>query len=692
MTSELSYPRQRARTRGFTLGAPRTISVSRDGRRVFFLRSRGGTDPVTCLWALDVETGDERLLADPAELLGTGGDELFATERARRERAREQAGGIVSYATDPDSGVVTFLLGDRAWLVRTDSGDVRDLPTAAPAFDPRPDTNGRRVAYVHDGALRVVDTWDDSDRALAEPDGPAVSWGLAEFIAAEEMRRDRGFWWAPDGSRLLAARVDNAPVRRWYVADAANPANPPTELAYPAAGTPNADVTLWLVGLDGGRAAVDWDRAAFPYVVTARWHERALLLLVQSRDQRTIRVLDVDPATGATTLRHEETDPAWLEIVPGTPALTDGGGFVWTADVRGVRRLRLDGVPGTPPELHVRTVLDVDGDTVLFAGSREPTEVQLWTYGPDGLAPVTDAPGVHTGRRAGGTTVVASAYPDTPGVTVSIRRDAAEVARIASHAATPPFAPRVSFVRAGNRGLRTAVVLPRGYQSGSGRLPVLMTPYGGPHAQRVIARQGAYLDDQWFADQGFAVVVADGRGSPGRGPAWERAIRGDVAGPVLEDQVEALSGAAERCPDLDLSRVGIRGWSFGGFLAALAVLRRPDVFHAAVAGAPVTDWRFYDTHYTERYLGHPDEEPENYERSSLLGDAGKLERPLMLIHGLADDNVVAAHTLRLSSALLAAGRPHTVLPLSGVTHMTPQEVVAENLLHLQVDFLRRSLG
>jgi dipeptidyl-peptidase-4 len=174
---------------------------------------------------------------------------------------------------------------------------------------------------------------------------------------------------------------------------------------------------------------------------------------------------------------------------------------------------------------------------------------------------------------------------------------------------------------------------------------------------------------------------------------WERAIRGDFAGPVLEDQITALEEAARLHPDaLDLGRVGIRGWSFGGWLAALAVLRRPDVFHAGVAGAPVTDWALYDTHYTERYLGHPDKEPETYTRNSLLDDAPKLERPLLIIHGLADDNVVAAHTLRLSAALLAAGRPHTVLPLSGVTHMTPQEVVAENLLHLQVDFLRKALS
>jgi dipeptidyl-peptidase-4 len=196
---------------------------------------------------------------------------------------------------------------------------------------------------------------------------------------------------------------------------------------------------------------------------------------------------------------------------------------------------------------------------------------------------------------------------------------------------------------------------------------------------------------QWFADQGFAVVVCDGAGTPGRGSAWEREVFGDLAQPVLDDQVSALAGAAEETGILDLARVGIRGWSFGGYLAALAVLRRPDVFHAAVAGAPVTDWRLYDTHYTERYLGNPTVDAGPYERTSLLTGANNLTRPLLLIHGLADDNVVAAHTLQFSSALVAAGRPHEVLPLSGVSHMTPQEVVAENLLLLQLEFLRRHL-
>lgn len=192
------------------------------------------------------------------------------------------------------------------------------------------------------------------------------------------------------------------------------------------------------------------------------------------------------------------------------------------------------------------------------------------------------------------------------------------------------------------------------------------------------------------------MIVADGRGAPGRSPGWEKAIRDNFV-LTLDDQIDALHGLAEQGFPLDLDRVAIRGWSYGGYLAALAVLRRPDVFHAGIAGAPVTDWRLYDTHYTERYLGDPAAQPDVYAANSLVTDDGLTEpadpvRPLMVIHGLADDNVVAAHTLRLSSALLAAGRPHEVLPLSGVTHMTPQEQVAENLLLLQVDFLKRSLG
>jgi len=236
--------------------------------------------------------------------------------------------------------------------------------------------------------------------------------------------------------------------------------------------------------------------------------------------------------------------------------------------------------------------------------------------------------------------------------------------------------------------------LARYRRDGGPALPVLLDPYGGPHAQRVVQAHNAHLTSQWFADQGFAVVVVDGRGTPGRGTDFERAVFRDLAAGVLADQVAGLHEAAEQVGVLDLTRVAIRGWSFGGYLAALAVLERPDVFHAAVAGAPVTEWRLYDTHYTERYLGDPNgpEGADTYDANSLIPLAGRLHRPLLLIHGLADDNVVAAHSLQFSAALLAAGRPHELLALVGVTHMTPQEVIAENLLLHQLDFLRRHLG
>jgi dipeptidyl-peptidase 4 len=715
-----SFPRQQARTRHFTLGAPRSFQVTPDGQHVLFLRSRGGSDPVTCLWALDVGSGTERLVADPAALGGDGADEPDA-ERARRERAREIAEGIVAFATDAAASIAVFALAGSAYAVSLrpgGSGPVR-LGTRSPVIDPRPDPSGAMVAYVSNGAVRVCGlgrpggaAGSERDRQLIGPDGaPDLTFGLAEFLAAEEMGRLRGYWWAPDGSALLVARVDESPVRRWHIADPANPDRPPAPVRYPAAGTPNADVTLLLAGLDGTTVPVQWDTDRFCYLASVRWDEHGPpLLLVQARDQRLARLLEVDTGTGHTTVLREDADERWLDIVPGVPARTPGGRIVWTTDADGARRLLVataaelaegSARPVTPASLQLREVLSVDGDTVLFSGwEGDPTQIGVWAWEPARLEIVTGGlpPGVHSAVRAGGTTVVTGQDMTRPGLRVQVRgpgggEHAAPAATVRSLAEQPALPePRIELLRAGQREIRTALLLPSWHQPGSAALPVLMDPYGGPHFQRVLAAQDAFGTSRWLAEQGFAVVVADGRGTPGRGPAWERAIAADLAGAVLQDQVEALAAAGERCADLDLSRVGIRGWSFGGYLAALAVLRRPDVFGAAVAGAPVTDWRLYDTHYTERYLGDPAGNGAAYERASLFADARQLSRPLLLIHGLADDNVVVAHTLRLSAALLAAGRPHAVLPLTGVTHLASQEEVAENLLLLQLQFLRDALG
>jgi dipeptidyl-peptidase-4 len=681
-----SFPRRRARTQRFTLGEPRTISVCADGTRIVFLRAAAGDDARTGLWVLDLPDGDERPVVQPAD-----DDDLPAAERVRRERVREGAAGVVSYACDDAGRIAAYPLSGRLHVADIDTGEVRALGAASSCFDPRPDPSGRRVAYVDGGDLRVVGVDGADDRVLVGEPEETVSWGRAEFVAAEEMGRYRGFWWAPDGESLLAARIDEAPVGQWWIADPAHPDRPPTAVRYPAAGTGNAEVSLWHVGLDGARREVEWDRERFPYLGRVSWTASGpALLTVVSRDQRTTAVLSVDPGTGGTTVLHEDTDPAWVDLFTGVPEWL-GERTVRIVAAEDACRLVVGEAAVTPPELCVRAVVGVTGESVvLTASDGDPTQIAVYHWTETGLECLTPTAGVHRAVVGGGTVVISSADLDSEGTRTEIRTSAV-TRELRSHAHAAGLEPAVRMLRLGARGLAAGLVLPRNHRPGT-PLPVLVDPYGGPHAQRVLAARSAWLEPQWLADQGFAVLVVDGRGTPGRSPEWERAVHLDFVGPVLDDQVDALHAAAEIEPDLDLGRVGIRGWSFGGWLAALAVLRRPDVFAVGIAGAPVTEWALYDTFYTERYLGTPQDNPEVYRTNSLLDDAPSLSRPLLVIHGLADDNVISAHTLRFSQRLTETGRPHSVLPLTGVTHMTPQEAVAENLLLLQVEFLQRHLG
>lgn len=681
-------PHQLARTRRFSLGTPSRFTVSPDGDTVFFLRSRAGQDPVSCLWALDVPTGKERLLADPRRLT---------------DPQQEPSGGIVDYAADDACTVLAFTLGGRLWTVRTADGELRRLPVVEPVADPRPDPTGERIAYAGGGALRVVEADGSRDRTLAAPDGPEVCFGRAEQVAAESMGRHRGYWWAPDGRRLLVARVDSTPVQRWYLSDPSDPARPPSAIRYPAAGTANADVSLWIAPVDGPPGSlirVAWDTAAFEYLTAAGWDGHGPFAAVQSRDQRHVQVCGIEPGTGAITVLAEQRDDAWVQLVPGLPARTGSGALVSTADRENTRRLLVAGRPVTPPGLQVGAVLAVDGHRVLFTASGDdPAETHLWSHDPQrGLRRLSGEPGVHGGTCRGGTTVVTTRSANRHGVRTTVHVDRGEpqprtrTAEIVSHAELPVLEPRPELLRLGPRAVRAALFLPSWHRPDDGPLPVLVDSYGGPALRKVnAARTWSTYVSQWFAEQGFAVLAVDGRGTPGRGPAWERAIHLDIAGPVLEDQVQGLTEAAALRPQLDLTRVAVRGWSFGGFLAALAVLRRPDVFHAAIAGAPVTDQRLYDTHWRERHLGHPDRHPQAYDRCSPVLEAATLSRPLLLVHGLADDNVIPAHTLRFSAALLAAGRPHEVLPLPRTAHTPSDPTVAANLLTHERDFLRRAL-
>ena len=689
MTAD-SFPRQYARTQRLTLGEPRNIVVSPDGKRIVFCRSASGSDPVNSLWTFDVETSIERCIVDAHATSSDSPSDESDLERARRERAREGAGGIVSYSCDADVSKAVFVLRGALKIVDLLTGTTNDIsPTDGAVFDPRLSPCGRRVSYVVGNELHVRRE-DGSPSVIARGGGESVSWGRAEFIAAEEMGRQRGHWWSPDGERLVVARVDESVVDTVWIADPARPDSLARAIRYPKAGTRNAIVGAVVASLDGTHVPISWDASAFPYLTTVTWTNGGLVVGVQTRDQRTLSWLSVDPGTGATTTIATEQDDTWVELVPGSPVLASDGTLVWCGERNGVRSLVARDRTLTPNDLQVRSVIGAS-DTEVWVSANQldhPESLHTYVVAIDGSKCdlITSGDGVHSSVIGGTTRVTRSTSLASP----RSRFTVSSGAELNNGAESPLVAPNVTLHRLGARRIPTAIVMPSHHDGRA--LPVLFDPYGGPHAQRVVASTTAYCASQWFADQGFIVVIADGAGTPGLGSAWEREVAFDLAGPVLDDQLSVLDELTTIHPHADVSRVAIRGWSFGGYLAALAVLRAPDRFHAAIAGAPVTDWRLYDTHYTERYLGDPSTDAKPYESTSLIADANKLERPLLLIHGLADDNVLAAHTLQLSSALLANGKAHETLLLSGVSHMTPQEVVAENLLLHQVDFLRRALN
>ena len=684
-----TFPRQHARTQRLTLGEPRSFTVSPDGTRLVFARSHAGSDPVNTLWVLDVTTGAEREVLDP-RVLPLDGGEVTAEERRRRERAREGAAGIVTYSCDAAVTSAVTVVGGQVVHVRLDDGAVT-VPAIEPGvFDVRLSPDGTRIAYVRGRALCTA-TLNGDERVIAHESTDTVSWGSADFIAAEEMGRQRGYWWSPDSRWLVACRVDTDPVAQWWIADPAHPETEPAVHRYPAAGTANALVSLTLVDVESG-ARIDVDLGdGWEYLNSVSWTQSGLIAQVQTRDQRVVHVRRIDPTTGDSEVIFSDYDEHWVELVPGVPTLDARGRLVTCVDRGGVRRISIDGAAMTPETMQVRGVSYV-GESILFTANDPavPRRLRAWRLDTDSgaMTPVSPDLGVAsvTGNESTTVTRHASLADSRAAFLVVSEHGGRELANLAE---TPLVSPNVTFHEVGPNRIPVAILVPR--DGATHRLPVLFDPYGGPHAQRVVETTGAFTTSQWFADQGFVVVVADGAGTPGKGSEWERAVWRDLATPVLADQVEVARALPTLEPRADMSRVAIRGWSFGGYLAALAVLRAPEVFHAGVAGAPVTDWALYDTHYTERYLGHVLDD-EAYTTTSLLPLAAHLTRPLLLIHGLADDNVVAAHTLQLSSALLATGRAHDVLPLSGVTHMTPQEVVAENLLLHQLEFIRRALG
>lgn len=692
-TTDDSFPELSAQTGAFRKGAPRSFVISDAGHRVGFVRSESGTTAQLDLWVVENlnATPSERCVVQAASLLSDN-ENLSPAERARRERLRESGAGITAFSADDLLSVVAFALSGQLWIVDVASGAAQHIDGYYAVVDPRLNPQGSLVAFTAGADFYVYDILDGREVFHLTAECEHITYGLADFIAAEELSRYRGHWWSPDGAHLLVERNDETNVEIKWISDPTFPDAEPRPHRYPAAGTKNSTVSLVHVDLGTGHlTAVGPAHQSLEYLANVTWQGNDPLVTWLSRDQRT----EVTYTLGHHEVKFvaHKTDPCWIDCGVGVPQKLSDGRLLTSMENGEHRSILIDEVELNFGNRHVQSIITADDAGVTALAYNKPWELQVVHVNHDGsLVEVSRTDGYASALRNGQYTVVIQHALDMPLGEYTVLRDFKTIATISNNAATPPVTPSPLLSSVTESELPAAVLFPEHHVLGSHRLPVIVSIYGGPHHSEVIASRVHYSTNQWLANQGFAVVVLDNRGTPGKGPAWERAVAGNLADPVLEDQVAGLKAILAQYPDdMDGQRVGMRGWSFGGFLTALAILERPDVYAAGWSGAPVTEWSLYDTAYTERYLGHPADQADEYHRSSLSHRAHKLQRPLTLIHGLADDNVLAANSLQLSGALLAAGKAHNFVPLAGVSHMTPQVTVARNLLLLMRDFFQSNL-
>lgn len=689
-----------AATYNFRLGIPVPLAITPDGAVLF--RRTQPRDFAADLFELAPD-GTVRTLATAADLIGTGEENLSNEEKARRERTRTATKGVVDIDVSEDGSVVMVPLGGKFFLIERATGKRTVIDPGGAAYDPHLSPDGMRIAFIRDGAL-WLSTRTASVQWTRPPEGHED--GVADFAAQEELDRTRGYWWSPDSQSIAFQRTDLRGVDTIYVADSRNPDRVPVPFKYPRAGRPNAKIQLGVVSarVAGEPLWLPWD-SKYEYLVSVQWPTQGpLTAVVLDRDQQNVAVLALARGQNQLTTLHTEHDDAWLNVDVGAPKwLHDGSGFLWMTEATGDWRLELHAPDGTwvrmvtTPELGLRKLIGADADGAIVVASADPTRQEVYRIPLQGGAPVriTDKSGV-AGQGSGG--VIAKHGVVVVGIALerggrkTIAIGPSGIHELPSVAERPSLEPttKLETIELEGRTHHVAITRPRNFDANR-RYPVLLKVYAGPHAVMVEAARDGYVMDQYYADAGFIVVRSDNRGTPNRGRTWERAILKDLITVPLADQIGALQAVGARYKELDLSRVGVYGWSFGGYFAAMAVLLRPDVFKAAVAGAPVTDWALYDTAYTERYMKTPEQNPAGYKATSALTHAAKLTRPLLVIHGITDDNVHFAHTLALVEQLYIAAKRAEVITLSA-THMVPDPKLNLAREQVQIDFFRDHLS
>ncbi len=727
--TNVAFLDQYASTYRFRAGTPVSITPTPDGKSVLFLRS-GPRNRVQDLYEFDVASGTEKVVLTAEQILGGGEEKLTAEELARRERMRQSSRGIASFGLSKDGSKLLVPLSGKVYVVERATSKITEIKSESGfPIDAKFSPDGTKVAVVREGDVFVHDLASGVETQLTGKTKPTITNGLAEFVAQEEMDRFDGYWWSPDNTRIVYQETDTEGLEIFTIADPVNPDKEVQTWPYPRPGKANAKVRLFVADVvngaeNGGRREIRWDHDKYEYLVSVKWPKNApFTVVVMNREQTEMAILAAEPATGETSTIHIEKDAAWLNIDQKVPLwLEDGSGFLWTTEREGRMTLEQRGSDGVLKQAYGIG----PSEMIDLVGLNQRKTVRVLLTDPTSKVPETETHiGVLTlndrvgrshfmGQETGGASVNGLVSNESGTLSVlstanlqgerrwTVKNEKGDDAgELKSAGEAPSVQTHIELQRvtgASGRSYNAAIIRPHDFDPAK-KYPVILSVYAGPHTTVVHASSWNHLLNQWFADQGFVVVMLDGRGTPRRGRDWERAIKHDLITIPLEDQIDGLQALGKANPEMDMARVGVYGWSFGGYFSAMAAMQRPDIFKAACAGAPVCDWHDYDTCYTERYLGVPDLKGDTnpaakraYDVSNVLTYAANLQVPLLLIHGTADDNVYFMHSLKMADVMFKAGRDYDFLVLPGFTHMVPDPVVTTSLYSRVARFFQRELG
>ena len=704
---------------GASLRAPQ---ISPDGRLVTYLKGAERNKDRMDLWAYDIAKRHHHLLVEASKLVPEE-RALSPEEEQRRERQRTSSlSGIVEYQFSADSRFLLVPLGGDLYLydlrAKPDKAVRRLTHTASYETDAKFSPQGRYVSFIRDQNLFVYDLAAGEETAVTRDGGGVISFGMAEFIAQEEMSRSTGYWWSPDEKRIAFTRVDESTVPEVERFEIYADRSRVVKQRYPAAGAPNAVVQLLVADIGGLTSAaapaagasapvrVDLGSNTDIYLARVNWFPDSSALAVQreSRDQKTLSLLRADPVSGTTQELLSEHSEKWVDLNDNLTFLRHSHQLIWASSRSGFQHLYLydwDGhlvrpltqgdwmVTGDNDSRGIRGVDEQRGLVYFIANAQSPLERHLYSVSlTDAAAPmqkITTDSGWHAIAMSGDAHVFLDTFstPDIP-PSLTLRSATGEaIAELVPNELGPdhPYAPYLSEHLSTEFGTLSAkdgqtlhyqIIKPRNLESGH-RYPVIVDVYGGPGNQRVRKAWGGYprgnegFFRQLLAQSGYIVFTLDNRGSGSRGVKFETALYHHMGSVEIDDQVTGVK-FLRSLPYVDPARIGVFGWSYGGYMALMCMMQAPDAFAAGVSGAPVTDWKLYDTHYTERFMGTPQSNPDGYAKSSVLHYAEDLKGPLLVMHGMADDNVLFTHSTTLFKKLQDLNEPFEVMTYPGGKH------------------------